>query len=275
MLYLFTLTWNGLDKLTALKESLLPALDGIDYNWLIKDNASQDGTVAVASSWTGNIKVIPYKNNLQNFSAGMNYLFAEASPKDDDLVLLLNNDVVLNDKKSIKQLIDVINKDKSVGAVGCRLLYSNTDKLQHAGVVFDDQLRMPIHFRAGQTTDNNAERNREFQVVTGAVLLTKAEYFRNVHETNKSGIKGMDENYHWAFDDVDFCLSIKYNMNKKIVYCGKTNIFHEESASLKKNPTNKLFMPHNTNYLSKKWGARFVGDRAIYTRDPKHNLYLE
>lgn len=275
MLYLFTLTWNGLDKLTTLKESLLPALDGIDYNWLIKDNASQDGTVAVASSWTGNIKVIPYKNNLQNFSAGMNYLFAEASPRDEDLVLLLNNDVVFNDKKSIKQLIDIINKDKSVGAVGCRLLYSNTDKLQHAGVVFDDQLRMPIHFRAGQTTDNNAEKNREFQVVTGAVLLTKAEYFRNVHEPNKSGIKGMDENYHWAFDDVDLCLSIKYNMNKKIVYCGKTNIFHEESASLKKNPTNKLFMPHNTNYLAKKWGARFVGDRAIYTRDPKHNLYLE
>lgn len=141
--------------------------------------------------------------------------------------------------------------------------------------MFDDQLRMPVHFRAGQTTDNHAERNREFQVVTGAVLLTKAEYFKNVHETNKSGIKGMDENYHWAFDDVDLCLSIKYNMNKKIVYCGKTNIFHEESASLKKNPTNKLFMPHNTNYLVKKWGARFIGDRAIYTRDPKHNLYLE
>jgi Predicted glycosyltransferases len=275
MLYLFTLTWNGLDKLTKLKDSLLPALDGIDYTWLIKDNASQDNTVAVASSWGGNTKVVAYKNNLQNFSAGMNYLFAEASPSDNDLIVLLNNDVVINDTKSIRQMTDIINKKKNVGAVGCRLLYTGTENLQHAGVVFDERVRMPVHFRAGEKTDATAEKDREFQVVTGAVLVTKAEYFKNVCKQNKSGINGMDENYHWAFDDVDLCLSIKYNMDKKIVYCGKTNVFHEESASLKKNPTNRLFMAHNTNHLLKKWNGRFKIDKMQYTHDPKYNLYLE
>ena len=89
MLYILTLTWNACDKLTKLKESLLPALHDINYTWLIKDNASNDDTVAVASSWGDKVKVIPYKNNLQNFSAGMNLLFAEASPDDDDLVMIL------------------------------------------------------------------------------------------------------------------------------------------------------------------------------------------
>ena len=106
-------------------------------------------------------------------------------------------------------------------------------------------------------------------------MLTKGEYFRNAWKDNKSGTHGMDENYHWAFDDVDLCLSIKYNMEKKIVYCGKTNIFHEESATLKKNPTNKLFMLHNVNYLQKKWDKRYSLDQDIYKADPKYNLYQE
>ena len=275
MLYLLTLTWNGLDKLSKLHESLIPALEGLDYTWLIKDNASKDKTVEEASTWGDKIKVIPYKNNLQNFSAGMNYLFAEATPTDQDLVMILNNDVIINDTRSIRNMVEVIQKDDTVGAVGCRLLYTGTDRLQHAGVVFDKTYQMPMHYRTNQRTDVHAEKDRMFQVVTGAVLVTKGEYFKNAWTQNKSGIKGMDENYHWAFDDVDLCLSIKYNMNKKIVYCGRTNIFHEESATLKKNPTNLLFQPHNVNYLKNKWGKRYVPDEDIYIKEPQYNLYLK
>lgn len=275
MLYLMTLTWNGIDKLTKLKNSLIPALNGLDYTWLIKDNASKDKTVEIASEWGDQVKVISYKNNLQNFSAGMNFLFNEAAPTDKDLIMLLNNDVIINDTQSIKEMIKIIEDDAKVGAVGARLLYTDTELLQHAGVVFHNKLRAPAHFRLKEKTDKNSEKNREFQVVTGAVLLTKAEYFKNAWTENKSGAKGMDENYHWAFDDVDLCLSIKYNLNKKIIYCGKTNIFHEESATLKKNPTNHLFSSHNMNYLKNKWEKRYILDQDIYTKNSKYNLYRE
>ncbi len=273
MLHILTLTWNGADKLSKLHDSLMPALEGIDYHWWIKDNASKDDTIAKASAWEGNIKVIPYKDNRQNFSEGCNYLFHAASPNDNDFIMLLNNDIVFNDKESIKNMLSIIEKDNSVGAVGARLMYTNTNTLQHAGVVFNPAYKTPMHFRAGQKSDDDAERNRQFQVVTGAVCITKAEYFRNAFDRNKSGTKGMDENYHWAFDDVDLCLSIKYNMNKKIVYCGKTNIFHEESASLKKNQVNKLFLTHNLQYLFRKWDGRYTMDQDIYNKDSRHNLY--
>lgn len=273
MLHILTLTWNACDKITALKNSLLPALENIDYQWLIKDNASKDETVKTISEWGDKIKVIPYKDNLQNFSAGMNYLFHIAAPADDDYVMLLNNDVIFKDTTSIKNMMDILDKDKRVGAVGARLLYTNTDKLQHAGVVFHNKIGTPTHFRPAEVSDKHAERNREFQAVTAAVLITRADLFKKVCTTNKSGVVGMDENYHWAFDDVDLCLSIKYNLERKIVYCGKTNIFHEESASLKKNPTNKLFMSHNVNYLKNKWAKRYILDQDIYNKDSKHNLY--
>lgn len=272
-LYIFTLTHNGVNLLTNLKNSLIPALHNINYTWLIKDNCSKDDTLEITSKWDNkNIKVIPYKDNCQNFSEGNNLLFNEAAPDDNDYILLLNNDVIFNDTHSIKTMIDMMNKDRDIGVVGSRLLYANTNRLQHAGVVFDNKIRAPRHFRLNEVSDHNAMQNRLFQVVTGAVLLTKAEYYKNCC-TNDSGNKGMCERYIWAFDDVDFCLSIKYNLNKKILYCGQTNVYHEDSASLKKLPTNRLFLAHNLNILRSKWLSRVSLDSDIYERDSKFALY--
>jgi GT2 family glycosyltransferase len=203
----------------------------------------------------------------------MNYCFNAATPKDNDLVLLLNNDVIFNDTKSLKHMIQIMTHNPEVGVVGSRLLYNNTNKLQHAGVIFDSHMRMPSHFRLNEISDASAEKNREFQVVTGAVLLTTGENYKNICTTNASSNKGMDEKYHWAFDDVDLCLSIKYNLNKKIVYCGQTNIFHEESATLKKNPVNKLFMSHNANYLRDKWKGRYLADKELYYSNINQGLF--
>lgn len=267
-LFIFTLNWEGEDKLKKLAPTLLNSLQDIDYQWFIKDNNSQDKSIEYLTSLNNDkIQTFAYKNNAQNFSEGMNFLFNETKPQDDDYILLLNNDVIINDKMSIKNMIDIMNNDPAVGVVGARLLFTNTNKLQHAGVVFNPNHLMPIHFRTNQVSDNDALKNREFQVVTGAVLLTQAKYYKNVSET------GMDQNYRWAFDDVDLALSIKYNMNKKIVYCGNTNIFHEESASLKKNPVNKLFLPHNVSYFKNKWKNKYILDQGLYAKDPKYKLY--
>lgn len=275
MLHILTLTFNGCDKLTKLKNSLIPALEGIDFTWLIKDNNSTDDTVAAASQWGDNVKVIAHKNNYQNFSQGCNLLFNEAAPKDNDDIMLLNNDIIFNDKKSIKDMLKILNGYKDIGAVGARLLYTDTNKLQHAGVVFDDRIKTPLHFRLHQNSDNNAEKNRLFQVVTGAVLLTKADFYKNVHNNQSSGNRGMDENFHWGFDDVDLCLAIKHTIEKRIVYCGTTNIYHEDSASLKKIPTNRLFLNHNLNYLRTKWNGKYCCDRFLYENDPNLNLFKE
>ena len=272
-LYIFTLSWCALDKLTKLKESLLPSLKELDqpWTWFIKDNASNDNTYDVSSAWDTNIKTLKYKNNLQNFAQGMNYLFAEAAPKDDDLILLLNNDVVFNDTTSIRNMIKII-KNKEVGIVGARLLYPGTNKLQHAGVIFEAPHRLPRHYRHNEENDTNAEKNRLFQAVTGAVMLIRAGDYKNVAQ-NKSGACGMDENFHWAFDDIGLCLSVGIKMKKKVVYCGQTNISHESSASLKKNPANKLFMNHNINYLLENWARYYVLDKDLYVRQPNYNLY--
>lgn len=273
-IHILTLTWNGLEKLTKLKESLLPNLNNLkdlNWKWWIKDNGSTDKTVEVASTWGDNIEVIAYKNNLQNFSQGMNYCFDAAKPNDNDLILLLNNDVIFGDNTSLQKMVNLIKKD-DVGLVGARLLFTGSDRLQHAGVVFNPRIGMPMHFRANQTSDDSAEKNRLFQAITGAVALTKANLYRNVF-TNADGTKGADVNLNWAFDDIDLSLAIHSNMKKKVVYCGNTKIFHEESATLKKNPVNKLFMSQNVLYFRNKWKGKYIIDQELYEKNPKYNLY--
>src|ERR1700722_12292657 len=273
MLHILTLTWDNCDKLSRLYQSLVSALAGIDYTWWIKDNHSKDNTVATASTWGNRVHVIPYKDNQQNFSEGCNFLFKAAEPNDEDDIMLLNNDIVFNDSTSISAMLNLLHNDPEIGVVGGRLLYSGSNLLQHAGVIFDPSYKTPMHFRARQASDSNAEKNRYFQAITGAALITKAKYYRFVCTTNKSGIDGMDEKVRWAVDDVDLCLSITQNFWKKIVYCGQTNISHEESASLKKNNVHKLFLNGNLQHFFRKWKDKYEIDRDAYTKNPKHNLY--
>lgn len=274
MLHILTLNWQGKQKLEKLYPTLLNNVEGLEYKWHIKDNFSSDGSIELIESWQNpNVNLHKYKDNLQNFSEGMNYLFHHADAKDEDYILLLNNDVMFNDHSSIKNMIDIMFKDSEVGVVGARLLYMGTSKIQHCGVVFDNRYKLPTHFRSKQESTDDDKKNRLFQAVTGAVLLTKAKYYKNVATDNPSKINGLNESLRWAFDDVDACLNIKYNMNKKIVYCGKTNIYHEESASLKKNPVNKMFLKHNIQLLVSKWFDTYVIDRDIYAKNPNHNIY--
>jgi len=269
MLRLLTLSWQGCNKLSKLKETLIPALADIDYTWHIKSNGCTDNTIETASTWGDKVKLAKYKDNSQNFSEGMNYLFNLASPQDDDLILFLNNDVSFGDTTSIKKMIDALKDD--VGVVGAKLLYPNTNKLQHAGVVFHNN-RLPVHFRRHEMDDNNSQKNRVFQAVTGAVMLMKAKDYKAICKTNKSGIDGLCEELVWCFDDIDACLAISHNTKKKIVYCGDTKIFHEESASLKLNPINKLYMQHNVSYFISKWNNKYSVDIFRYSENNQYNL---
>ena len=62
-------------------------------------------------------------------------------------------------------------------------------------------------------------------------------------------------------------------MKKRVIYCGETNIFHEESATLKTTKTNRLFMQHNVNLFRKKWGNIVKEDHLLYISNPNYNLY--
>lgn len=267
MLYIYTLTWNGSEKLKKLNDSLMPALNGIDYTWVIKDNGSKDDTIEVVKSWNNPfIKLIEYPDNNHNFAQGMNYCHLLSTPKDDDFVLLLNNDVIVEDKKSIKNMIDAFKDD--IGVVGAKLLYPTDNKIQHCGVVFN-KFKQPYHLKSGEKVSKIEDSNKQFQAVTGAVWLTKAGYYKQIAYNPIA--PGLDERHVWGFEDIDACLFINFKLKKKVIYCGKTLFSHEESATLKKKPQHKLFLKQNMKLLHEKWGTLIFNDDQSYLKNSTHN----
>ena len=240
-IHILTLNWNGLDKLKELIPSTLNSISNLDATWYIRDNGSTDGSIEFIEQFP-EIKLLKVDHNRDNFSKGMNTLFSLASPDDEDFVLLLNNDVVFKDTGSIKEMMKRFD-NPDVGVVGAKLFYKGTKKIQHCGVVFNSK-GLPYHLDDGKPEAKHHKKDREFQVVTGAVWLTKGKYYKQASDTG-----GLDESFHWAFDDVAACLHIKYKAGKKIIYCGKTNIEHESSGSLKKNPVNKQYLSQNYTRL--------------------------
>jgi GT2 family glycosyltransferase len=258
MIHILTLSWQGASYLRALAPGLYYNAQnlfrkGIETRWHVRDNGSTDDSIQAIVEHGATVYSIGH--NRDNYAVGMNYLFNNSGATDDDILLLLNNDVIFPEEDSLFKMLELLKNN--VGVVGARLLYLNTNKLQHAGVIFGERYgKMPYHYRHKEISDKEAERNREFQAVTAACCMVRASDWRKVG--------GMSEEYCWCFDDIDFCLKIGKTLGKKIMYCGETKIFHEESVSLKKNPINTLMMPQNVKKFKDKWFGKYEIDHDKY-----------
>ena len=240
--HVLTLNWNGAHHLDKLRKGLgneLCALymrqgkvmDGWEYPiWHIRDNGSKDDSLETIEGWKISscmgplpTKIYDIGHNRDSFATGMNFLFEQANPAADDVVFFLNNDISFSEKSS-ETLLDMwkLQQKTKAGVVGARLLFNDTNKLQHAGVIFSDRYnRLPYHYRPEEESDAKAEKNRYFQAVTAACCLVNPASFRRVG--------GFDEKFRWAFDDIDLCLQI--GQDEKIAYCGTAFAYHVESAS--------------------------------------------
>lgn len=264
-LNILTLTWNGADKLKKLIPTMnasLPYCPVDEVIWYIRDNGSKDNTMEVLYSFPLDKFVFHAGHNRATFAEGVNCLWEASETKDEDFILLLNNDVMIKDPKSLAKMFE-LQKKTGADVVGGRLLYTGTNKLQHAGVIFSTRYNnLPYHFRPGEESDKNAQKDRYFQAVTAACCLVRGSAFNR--------IGGMDEGFKWAFDDIDMCLQIG-STGGSIAYCGGTTIYHEESASLKKNPVNKMFLNKNVERFRKKWTGKYKIDHDLYLKNPKYN----
>ena len=156
--------------------------------------------------------------------------------------LQLNNDVQAIESGWLEDMIGWMSI-KGVGVVGARLLYPD-EAIQHAGIVIgpygglaDHQFHQLPDKNVGYLALPHAARN--VSAVTGACLLTKTEFFRD--------IGGFDEdNFGVEYNDVDFCLRMN-KLGARIVYTPQATLKHLTSASrgLTYNPSEHI------NFLKK------------------------
>lgn len=261
--HVLSLTWDGLGLLQKLQPGLKANLSRFDHTWYLRDNGSKDDTIKEAKKWE-NTQILEAGHNRASFAEGVNSLFDMANPSDDDLLLLVNNDLEFHDDQTITQMVQLMNQT-GAAIVGARLMYPNSNRLSHCGVVISKSHgENPWHLKINQECTEVERQNRYFQTVTAALMLTKASSFR------KAGM--LDTNYRWAFEDSHFGFTVSQIQKEKVAYCGQTNVSHATSVSLKKNPVHLLNMQENVRYFKQCWDGKLQFDEESYLKDPNYLL---
>lgn len=195
-----------------------------------------------------------------NFSSMCN-LGAERAK--GDLLLFLNDDMEILSPDWLTLLAGKALLPYA-GAVGAKLLYPDSDIIQHAGIT---NLRVgPAHklqFLSDEE-DYYFGRNRgvhNMLAVTGACLMVRARVFHQVG--------GFSEELAVAFNDVDLCYRIYeegyYNIQRNDVI-----LYHHESLSRGKDGESE----EKQRRLLKEKDILYEMHPNIYGRDPFYHKYL-
>ncbi len=190
---------------------------------IVENNSTEDETFGYyknAESKYENLRVLYWKEGF-NYSAINNFAARDAK---GEYVLLLNNDMEIITPDWMQQMLMFCQRS-DVGAVGAKLYYPD-DTIQHAGVIvglggvaghshkyFD---------RAHPGYMSRAVIAQNLSACTAACLLVKKSVYLEVG--------GLDEKYAVAFNDIDFCMSIR-KAGYLIVFTPFAELYHYESKS--------------------------------------------
>ena len=141
-----------------------------------------------------------------------------------ELLLLLNDDTEIIDGKWLAKMAAYAVKDE-VGAVGAKLLYANTNKIQHVGVT---NLAVGPSHKLLALEDSESYyfgRNKldyNMLCVTAACLLVSKKKFDEVG--------GLSEDLKVAYNDIDFCFKL-FEHGYRSVQCNGAVLYHYESLT--------------------------------------------
>ena len=197
--------------------SLLGEIDFEETEVIVVDNASTDETAKLLSHFGGLVTVINNEEN-RGFVDACNQ-GAEASR--GRYLLFLNNDTVVL-PGWLKHLLETVEGDATIGAVGSMLLYED-GRVQEAGA-FVWQNGQAFHYGWGGSPDDRRYNfAREVDYCSGASLLVRRELFEQ--------LGGFDSRYAPAYyEDVDLCFGVR-SLGYKVVYQPMSRLIHHEGAT--------------------------------------------
>lgn len=246
---------NGLNHLKRIFKDFTVNVQYPSYEIIVIDNASQDNSVAFLNELTDALplKVIKNKEN-ESFSRSNNQGAEIAEGK---YLLLLNNDVEPT-YGWLNHMMKSVTQSDAVGAVGAKLVYpdcsgsrynkKNSFKIQHEGIAFkeEDGFVKPYNRGNGKSFKIKSKKDEPRAAVTAAALLVaKDKYFQ---------VGGLDTEYMYGYEDVDFCLKLlKKDYNN--IYCPKAVLFHYEFGTQENNKKKEIkkWRLNNQRLFRERW----------------------
>ncbi len=216
--------WNTRDILCSCLQSIYEQGGEIDFEVIVIDNASTDGSVEMVKKNYPQVTLIENSQN-RGFAAANNQGIAISEGR---YVLLLNSDTVVLDN-AIAETIAFADSHPKAAVVGCRVL--NLDQtLQPTCFMFPSILNMLLSstylyklfpkskfFGRERMTWWSRQNVREVDVVTGCFMLVRRQAIEQV------GM--MDEKFFMYAEETDWCYRFK-QAGWKILFTPCAEIIH-------------------------------------------------
>jgi GT2 family glycosyltransferase len=232
-------TWNVKELVSKLLDSIFHFTSGFDYEVIIVDNQSKDGTCQTIKEeyrkWIeeGKLQIICNNDNA-GFAKANNQGLKIAK---GEYVVFMNPDMELIED-SFSKMVDLMNKTPNIGISTCRLLYGDksVQKNIKSFPTFCSQLFVMLkmhHFfswlpclKKYLQKDFNYSEYGYVNQVMGAFSFTRKDLMNKMN--------GWDEGYWLWWEDVDLCKRVK-DLGHEIVYTPQTELIHYEGKSFEQN----------------------------------------
>jgi len=243
--FIVILNWNGKEDTLACLESVR-RIDYANYEVVVVDNASSDGSAEAIRSLFPEVTVIETGNNL-GYAGGNNVGLRYAIKNGSSYILILNNDTVV-DPKIIVELVKA-SKDKSdIGIFSAKIYYHARPKLiWYAGVKWQDN-----RYRFKHIGQKEIDDGRLFNSIKEVDYACGCAFFIRSNLLAKIGL--FDENYFLTYEEADLCYRARrYGIRSYFV--PKAKLWHKVSVSFggENSPLFTYFMVRNRLLWAEKY----------------------
>ena len=245
--------WNGKhlleDCLSPLSKQVFHGSSDKDFEIILVDNGSEDGSIEWVRSNYPDVKIIELLKN---------YGFAKAinegvKASKAEYAVLLNNDTKV-DKDFLISLVKCADKHPGVISVNSKILnFFEQKKIDGVGIEINEVGQAKS---IGWNEEDRGQYEKQmdiFGATGGASLFRRSEFI-------KVGL--FDESYFMYSEEVDFAFRAQF-LGYKSLYCPKAIVYHKHKATAKK-------LPHHVEY----WQFRNM-TQTIIKDFPKEILFKD
>lgn len=242
------LNWNRkkdtIECLESIKQITYP-----NYEILLVDNGSTDGSVEYFREHYPDIEIIVNKNNI-GYAEGNNVGIRKAMGNGVDYVLILNNDTVV-DPEFLDELVKVAESDPWIGFAGPKVYYYNykqkKDSINFAGGKLDMWKGRTYHIGLNEVDSGMYDGIKEVDYVEGSCLLLRKEVIKEI---------GLFDPVYFAYwEENDLCMR-GHKAGYISVFVPKAKIWHKIAAS-NINKTKIYYLTRNQFWFMKRYATWF------------------
>ncbi len=229
---IIVVTWNGKHYLKMCLPSL-KKLAYANYEVVVVDNASKDGSQAYVKKCHSWVKLVENKENLGY--VGGNNIGIEKS--DGEYIFILNNDTEVT-PDFLDILVRRLESDEKIGCVQPKLCeYNNRSLLDSAGHFLTDTSFLYHYGRLKKASLPIYNRPMKIYSAKGAAMLLRRDIIKKIGGA-------FDPDFFIYFEETDLCHRL-WLAGYEVVYEPKAVIYHVVAGD-----TSKQFKSDKTLYLS-------------------------